>query len=89
MAAPIHPMPEYVVLEAQEARTKTASGIYLPESAAEKPKTAKVVAVGSAIDEVKVGDSVIYKNEFEATKVSVDKTEYIIVFRQNIIATTK
>lgn len=89
MAAPIHPMPEYVVLEAQEARTKTASGIYLPESAAEKPKTAKVVAVGSAIDEVKVGDSVIYKNEFEATKVSVNKAEYIIVFRQNIIATTK
>ena len=89
MASPINPMPEYVVLTPQEVQTKTASGILLPESSAEKPKTAKVVAVGSAVTEVKVGDSVIYKNEFEATNVKVGKDEYIIVFQNNIIATTK
>ena len=89
MATPINPMPEYVVLQPQEVQTKTASGILLPESAAEKPKTAKVVAVGSAVTDVKVGDSVIYKNEFEATNVKVGKDEYIIVFQKNIIATAK
>lgn len=89
MATPINPMPEYVVLQPQEVQTKTASGILLPESAAEKPKTAKVVAVGSAVSEVKVGDSVIYKNEFEATNVKVGKEEFVIVYRNNIIATTK
>lgn len=89
MAAPINPMPEYVVLVAEEAQTKTASGIYLPETAAEKPKTAKVVAVGSDVDEVKVGDSVIYKNEYEATNVKVGKDEYVLVFKKNIIATVK
>lgn len=89
MAVPINPMPEYIVLQPEEAQTKTASGIYLPESAAQKPKTAKVVAVGSDVKEVKVGDSVIYKNEYEATNVKIGKAEYMIVFKQNIIATTK
>ncbi len=86
---PINPMPEYVVVQAEEASNKTASGLYLPGGAKEKPKTAKVVAVGEAVNEVKVGDRVIYKNEYEATTVTVDKTEYTLVFKRNIIATVK
>lgn len=86
---PINPMPEYVVLQAEEAKPKTASGLYLPDNAKEKPKTAKVVAAGAAVGEVKVGDRVIYKNEFEATTVQVDQEEYILVYRQNLIATVK
>ena len=86
---PINPMPEYVVLQAEEAKPKTASGLYLPDNAKEKPKTAKVVAAGAAVGEVKLGDRVIYKNEFEATTVQVDQEEYILVYHQNLIATVK
>ena len=89
MSVPIQPMADYVVVEQEAAQTKTASGIYLPENAQEKPKTAKVVAVGSDVDEVKVGDHVIYKNEYEATAVKVGGTEYTLVYKKNIIATTK
>lgn len=87
MATPIHPMPEYVVVEQEESQTKTASGLYLPDSAKEKPKTAKVVAVGSGVKEVKPGDRVVYKNEYEAVTIKVDGKEYIVVFHMNIIAT--
>lgn len=89
MGINIQPMAEYVVVQAEEAQTKTASGLYLPGNAQEKPKTAKVVAVGPEVREVKVGDRVIYKNEYEATTVKVGKDEYILVYRKNIIAIVK
>lgn len=85
----IQPMADYVVVQAEVASSKTASGLYLPGNAQEKPKTAKVVAVGSDVREIKVGDRVIYQNEYEATTVKVDKEEYILVYRKNIIATVK
>ncbi len=89
MGINIQPMADYVVVQAEEAQTKTASGLYLPGNAQEKPKTAKVVAVGSDVKEVKVGDRIIYQNEYETTTVKVDKESYILVFRKNIIATVK
>lgn len=89
MATPIQPMDEYVVVQAEEAKTTTASGLYIPDSAQEKPKTAKVVAIGADIKNIKVGDNVIYKNEYEATNVKVGKDEYTIVYKKNIIATVK
>jgi len=82
-------MADYVVVQTEEAAKKTASGLYLPDSATEKPKTAKVVAVGSDVKNVKVGEKVIYKNEYEATTVKIDGQEYILVYVKNIIATTK
>ncbi len=89
MSVPLTPMAEYVVVQTEAAATKTASGLYLPESAAEKPKVATVMAVGSDVKNVKVGEKVIYKNEYEATTVKIDGTEYILVYVKNIIATTK
>lgn len=87
MSVKVHPRDEYVVVQAEEPQTKTASGLYLPGGATEKPKVAKVVAVGRMVDGVQVGDRVLYKNEYEATTVKVDGDEYIIVFEKNIIAT--
>lgn len=89
MAIPIQPMDEYVVVQAEEAKTTTASGLFIPDSAQEKPKTAKVIAVGSDVKSVKVGDNIIYKNEYEATNVKVGKEDYTIVYKKNIIAIAK
>lgn len=85
----IQPMADYIVVQADEAQTKTASGLYIPGNAQEKPKTAKVLAVGAAVKSVKVGDRVIYRNEYEAVTVKQDKQEYILVFAGNVIATVK
>lgn len=89
MAVPIQPMDDYVVVQAEERQEKTASGLYLPDSAKEKPKSAVVVAVGSDVSNVKIGDRVIYQNDFEATNVKFGADEYTIVFKKNIIATIK
>lgn len=89
MSVPIQPMPDFVVVQAVESPAKPASGIILPESAQEKPKTAKVVAVGKDVDQVKVGDNVIYQNEYESTKVNVGKDEYTLISKKNIVATVK
>jgi chaperonin GroES len=89
MSVKVQPQPDYVVAQTEEAQTKTASGLYLPGGAAEKPKVAKVVAVGKDVEEVAVGNRILYKNEYESTNVKVDGDEYIIIYKKNIVATVK
>jgi chaperonin GroES len=89
MSIPIQPMADYIVVQSEKAAAKTTSGLYLPENAQEKSKIAKVVAVGKNIEDIKVGNRVIYKNEYEATTVKMDTDEYTLVFWKNIIATVK
>lgn len=88
MAVPITPLADYVVAQGEAVQTKTASGLYLPEGAAEKPKVAKVQAVGKNVSRVSVGDKIIYK-DFGTTDVKVDSTEYILVKEEDILATVK
>jgi len=86
MSVKVHPLADYVVAQAEEAKTKTASGLYLPQNAAEKPKVAKIVAVGVDAKQVKVGDRIIYKS-FSPTEVKVDGEEYLLVKEEDILAT--
>ncbi|HSX36930.1 MAG TPA: co-chaperone GroES [Patescibacteria group bacterium] len=88
MSAPLQPLGDYVVATAEEAQTKTASGLYLPENAAEKPKTAKVVAVGPNAKQVKVGERIVYKS-YSTTDVKIGNDEYILVKEEDILATVK
>ncbi len=88
MSVPITPLADYVVAVAEEAVSKTASGLYLPEAAKEKPKTAKIVAVGKAVRELKADDRIIYKS-YSTTEVKVGSVEYILVKEEDILATVK
>lgn len=97
MSVNIKPLADYVVAQAEEAAGKTASGLYLPENAKEKPKTAKVVAVGPGRTgkdgkripvEVKVGDRIVYKS-YSTTEVKVGQDEYMLVKEEDILATVK
>lgn len=88
MSVNIQPLAEYVVAQLEAAETKTASGIILPEAATEKPKTAKVVAIGKKVADVKVGDRIIYKS-FSSTEIKVDGQDYILVEQEDILATVK
>lgn len=88
MAVNIQPLADYVVAVAEEAETKTASGLYLPGNAQEKPKTAKVVAVGKEVKQVKTGDRIIYKS-YSTTDVKVGSEDYILVKEEDVLATVK
>jgi chaperonin GroES len=86
MSSPITPLGDRVVAVREEAQTKTASGLYLPDNAKEKPVVAKIVAVGSEAKSVKVGDKILYK-DYSTTEVAVNGTEYLIVKEEDILGT--
>lgn len=88
MSVPIQPLADYVVAQTEEAATKTASGLYLPGGAQEKPKVAKVVAVGKEVKDLKVGDRIIYKS-YAQTDIKIDTTEYLLVKEEDVLATVK
>lgn len=86
MSSPINPLGDRVVAVREEAQTKTASGLYLPDNAKEKPVLAKVTAVGEDVKHIKVGDRILYK-EYSTTEVKIDGTEYLIVKEEDILGT--
>ena len=86
MTSPIKPLGDRVVAVREEAQTKTASGLYLPDNAKEKPVLAKIVAVGKDVKSVKNGDRILYK-EYSTTEIKLDGTEYLIVKEEDILAT--
>jgi chaperonin GroES len=88
MSAPLQPLGDYIVAVGEAAETKTASGLYLPDKAQEKPKTAKVVATGPNAKQVKVGDRIVYKS-YSTTEVKVERDEYILVKEEDVLATVK
>jgi chaperonin GroES len=88
MSISVQPLGDYVVAEPEEAPTKTASGLYLPEKAAEKPKVAKVLAVGPLAKQVKVGDRILYE-AYSPTEVKVDGKDYLLVREEKVLATLK
>lgn len=88
MSTPLQPLGDYIVAQAEEAESKTKSGLYLPDNAKEKPKTAKVAATGPAVRQLKAGDRIVYKS-YSTTEVKVDGTEYILVREEDVLATVK
>ncbi len=82
------PVNQNVILDIQEteAEQKTASGIIIPDSAKEKPKYAKVIAL-SNIDnlEIAVGDIVYYK-EFSGTETEFEGKKYLVIPYADILA---
>ncbi|GDX63064.1 molecular chaperone GroES [Candidatus Saccharibacteria bacterium] len=84
----IHPLADRIVLEQLQQEEQTKSGIILPDSAQEKPKMAKVLAVGTEVKEVKEGDVVLYKS-YGPDDVKVDGQEYMIAKEEDILATVK
>lgn len=97
MAVKLQPLADWIVAEQEVASTKTASGLYLPDKAAEKPKVAKVLATGPGKigDDneripmsVKKGDRIVYKS-YSTTEIKLDGTEYILVKEEDVLATVK
>jgi chaperonin GroES len=86
MTSPITPLADRVVAVREVAPTKTASGIYLPDAAKEKPVMAKVQAIGPDVKQVKIGDKIIYK-EYSTTELTIDGDEYLIVKEEDVLAT--
>ena len=83
---PIKPLGDRVVAVREKAAEKTAGGLYLPDSAKEKPVAATVKAVGPDVKAVKAGDAILYK-EYSTTEIAIDNVDYLIVREEDILGT--
>ena len=83
----IKPLGDRVLIKVSEAETKTASGLFIPETAQEKTMTGLVEAIGDDKDliTVKKGQKVMY-DKYAGTSVKIDGDDYLIVKMQDIIA---
>ena len=85
----IKPLADRVLVEPKEAETKTESGLFIPDTAKEKPQQGVVVAAGPGKKdepmEVKVGDVVLY-GKYAGTEVTLDDKKYLIVKQSDILA---
>ena len=85
----IRPLADRVLIEPKEAETKTAAGLYIPDTAKEKPQQGVVIAAGPGKKdepmEVKVGDQVLY-GKYAGTEVPVEDKKYLIVKQSDILA---
>jgi len=85
----IKPLADRVLVQPAAAEEKTASGLYIPDTAKEKPQKGLVVAVGNGKKDepltVKVGDTVLY-GKYSGTELSVDGNDYLIMRESDILA---
>ena len=89
MSLNIKPLADRVLVEPAEAEEVTASGIYIPDTAKEKPQKGKVVAVGTGKKDepmtVKEGDDILY-GKYAGTEITVEGKEYLIMRESDIFA---
>ena len=89
----VKPLADRVVVKALEDSEQMRGGLYIPDTAKEKPQQGEVVAVGPGkfedgkrIDmELKVGDKVLY-GKYSGTEVTVDNEQYLILRESDVLA---
>ncbi len=90
----IKPLGDRILVQRVEPETKTKSGIYLPETATDKPQQARVVALGQgrlldsgerAAFQVKQGDTVIL-GKWGGQEVKVDDEDYVVLGEDEVLA---
>jgi len=89
MSLNIRPLADRVVIEPAEAEEKTASGLFIPDTAKEKPQRGVVVAVGPGKKDepttVKVGEAVLY-GKYAGTEINVEGKDYLIMRESDLFA---
>jgi chaperonin GroES len=89
----VKPLADRVVIRALEETEQMRGGLYIPDTAKEKPQQGEIVAVGPGkvedgkrIDmEVKVGDKVLY-GKYSGTEVTLDNEQYLILRESDVLA---
>ena len=94
MSIKLTPLEDKIIVKQAEDQTQTASGLYIPDNAKEKPQQGEVLAVGPGRRDdkgeripmdVKVGDKVLY-SKYGGTEVHYEGEDYLIVGARDILA---
>lgn len=83
----IKPLADRVLLKIEEPETKTASGLFIPQTAQEKTQQGTIITIGDDTETitVKPGDKVMF-DKYAGTPVKIDGDEHLIINMQDIIA---
>jgi len=89
----LRPLQDRIIVKRLEEETKTAGGIFIPETAKEKPQKGEVIAVGNGKKtedgkilpvDVKAGDKVLF-GKYAGTEIKIDGQEYLIMREDDIL----
>jgi len=87
------PLKDRVLVKYSEEEEKSSGGLYIPDSAKEKPQKGEIIAVGSGKTtddgkmqkmDVKVGDNVLF-DKYSGSKINMDNNEYLIIREEDIL----
>lgn len=84
MAAKFKPLKDRVFVSYTEELEKTAGGLYIPDSAKEKPQSGKVEAVGDEVKSLKVGDKILF-DRYSGSKINIDNVEHLIIKEEDVL----
>ena len=89
----LRPMQDRIIVKRMEEETMTAGGIFIPETAKEKPQKGKIIAVGNGKKtedgkviplDLKVGEKVLF-GKYAGTEIKVEGEEYLIMREDDIL----
>jgi len=90
----LRPLQDRIIVKRVEEETKTAGGLFIPETAKEKPQRGQIVAAGNGKKtedgkvlplDVKVGDTVLF-GKYAGTEIKVDGEEYLMMREDDLLA---
>jgi chaperonin GroES len=82
------PLGKRVLIQRVEEAKTTASGIYIPDSAQEKPSQGKVLAVSSEVENVAVNDTVVF-GKYAGSELTLDGTTYLVIETDDLLGIVK
>ena len=82
------PLGKRVLIERVEEAKTTASGIYIPDSAKEKPSQGKVLAVSKEVKDVAVNDTVVF-GKYAGNELTLDGTTYLVIELDDLLGIVK
>ena len=84
----VRPMDDRVLVEPAEEIEKTVSGLYIPDTAKERPRMGKVIAVGTDEDlreKIKTGDKILFA-KYGGDEITIEGKDLKIIQRSDILA---
>ena len=80
------PLKDRLLVKREEHASQTASGLYIPDTATEKPLQGKVIAVGPETKEdgISVNDTIVFAN-FSGIEITIEGTEYLILVSKEVL----
>ncbi len=78
------PLKDRVFVKFSEESEKTAGGLYIPDTAKEKPQKGVVESVGSEVKDVKAGNTILF-DKYSGSKITIDNNDYLIIKEEDIL----